>query len=211
MNMSTSPMRTNRNKENERRSKSKKEAEQSSTHFAQKYLGVENAAQNMEGKHQTGLSKSQKEQKVIQERGTLGPNRLSFMPRLGGGIPGGNQRSTLIGGLGSRNFGLTPGMSSKQQNLRGSNLPGVGLYQSQGSGIQFDAIDFSKPDKHLKEVFEFLQQHVDFSHDEIKESPIVRNNYASNHSPSSLVNFAPSNLSFVKKGGKFSTISGNDA
>ena len=75
----------------------------------------------------------------------------------------------------------------------------------------FDNIDFSKPEKFIREILEYLQMHVNFEADELKESPVQRNLYASNKSPADRHNYAPSNLSYIKKGSKFSTMSGLDA
>jgi len=61
-------------------------------------------------------------------------------------------------------------------------------------------------------VFEFLTKHVDFNHEEVKESPNPRNPlYASNKSPSGRNDITPSNISFLKKGARFDKLSGNDA
>ena len=75
----------------------------------------------------------------------------------------------------------------------------------------FENLDFSKPEKFNREIFEFLSQHVNFETDEGVKSPGNRNPfYKSNKSPTDR-NHEPSNLSFVKKGGKFSNLNGTDA
>lgn len=84
-------------------------------------------------------------------------NRLSFMPRVANqGIV---QNRPTIGFMPSRPFGTNmpgsqpySGVSSKQQAL------GTGQFgHKQSPSMQnFDSLDFSKPEKFLREIFEFI-------------------------------------------------------
>ena len=147
------------------------------------------------------LSKSQKElaDKKMHDGDAIDLERLSFMPKLG------INRATIAM---QNRPNIMSGVGSKQATMRMSLAPG--LFGSK-SVESFDNIDFSKPEKFIREIIEYLQEHVNFETDELKESPVQRNLYASNKSPADRHNFAPSNLSYLKKTGKFSTMSGIDA
>ena len=155
----------------------------------------------------------QSDQMSTYERKSVAPglmfgaqNRLSFMPRMPN--QGMVQNRPTIGFMPSRPFGSNmpssqpySGVSNKQQTFGAGQFP-----NKQSPNMQnFDSLDFSKPEKFLREIFEFISQHISLDKQETQISPHQRNQ------AKQLQNFAPSNLSFFKKGGKFSSISGTDA
>lgn len=127
--------------------------------------------------------------------------RLTFMPNRGTIV----NRPTLGTALGSQ-------MGSKHMQIsRQSMAPSNFMMGDRQEHPSFENLDFSKPEKFNREIYEFLSQYVNFETDEGVSSPGNRNPlYKSNRSPNDR-NHEPSNLSFVKKGGKFSNLNGTDA
>lgn len=84
--------------------------------------------------------------------------------------------------------------------------------ENDSSQVSFESSDFSKPDRFFREIVDFLKQRSNSSSEESKESPFPNKYIGGGKSPQShQKDFQFSNLSFFKKGGKYSTISGTDA